>query len=327
MLRFGIIGTGAIATQFVREAKNAKVVDVVAVVARDFVKTQQFAKQHGIECAYETIEQFLADQTIDCVYIATFHPTHAQYSIQALQAGKHVLCEKPAALTVEQIKKVIDVAKSQKKLFMEAMTLGFQPVYQEVKEIIKSGVIGKVQAIQSSFGKVSQKAHKHKASEAGGALYDIGIYNLFLNWDLLGKSERQIAVVQMHQCWDVIGTVQVIQEYAENIQAYSFMSIDKVTAQDAFIMGEKGAIRLLPVWTTAQGYELLLNNQEKQTKMYGQKLGWLIYELKAFVDLVENGQLESPIMPHEYSLGLQEEIASIHQHINFHLPAELMQEI
>ena len=321
MLRLGIIGTGAIATQFAKEANQNEHIALAGVVARNFEKTQAFAAEHQILKAFDSVETFLADETIDAVYVATLHPTHAAYSKQALLAGKHVLCEKPAAIKPWQIEELMTIAKTQNKLFMEAMTVGFHPLYQEIKKEIASGAIGTVTHDESTFGKMSKKEHKHTAELAGGCIYDIGIYNLYLILDLLGMPTRMQAQVRQHRTWDVPGTVQLLAEHESGAQSYSFMTMDALSTTQANILGTEGTITIPKGWTVPTSYTVeTVDGTVREATLPREK--WLGYELEAFYQTIQNGQIENPTMTWEKSLQLQQMIDALYSKLDIVVPDE-----
>lgn len=321
MLKIGIIGTGAIASQFIKEANMNKRVDVVAVTARDYAKTTAFAEKWGIPTVYKTVDALLENTEIEAIYIATLHPTHPYYAIKGLEAGKHVLSEKPAALTVAQIDKITTLAKQKNKLFMEAMTVGFNPLYQEIKGIIKSGKIGTVTHVESMFGRMSAKDHKHTPEQAGGCIYDIGIYNIFLILDLLGPVKKIQLQGKKHRAWDVIGTVQLLAEHQNGGQSYSYMTMDSISTSKAAIIGTEGTIEIGEGWTTPHEYKVSYRDGTfDEVKIEDEN--WLGYELEAFVELVETGETESKIMPYQMSLEIQKTIESIYSELEIELPTE-----
>ncbi|MGL5041876.1 MAG: Gfo/Idh/MocA family protein [Culicoidibacterales bacterium] len=319
MLNIGIIGTGVIATQFASEAQKNPRVKLVGVCARNLEKTKKFAAQFGIEHVYERVEQLCESKQIDAIYIASLHPTHPQYAISALNRQKHVLCEKPAALTVTQIEQIKRAATSNQKLFMEAMTVGFHPLYQQIKQVIASGKIGEITHVETSLGRKSQKEHKHAPELAGGCVYDIGIYNIFCTLDLLGEIKSLTTLKQMHQIWDVVGTIQVLAEHKSGQHSYMYMTMDSISANSATIIGTKGTIQIPQSWTTPETYTITLLDGSVET-ITRPNTSWLGHELEAFVDTIEAGKHACPTMPLEMSKQIQQTIAQIYESAELVLP-------
>jgi len=320
-LSIGIIGTGAIATQFVQEALQFDGIKLAAVVARDYQKTQQFATKWQIPQAFATVEELLADVSIDAVYIATLHPTHAQYSKQALLANKHVLCEKPAAIKPWQIAELHTIAKQQHKLFMEAITIGFHPLYQEIKNKIQQGEIGTLTHIEVTLGKMSKKEHKHTPELAGGCIYDIGIYNLFLILDFLGMPINMQAQMRKHRQWDVPGTVQMLMQHQRGEQSYNMMTMDACSTTMATFIGTEGTIIIPKSWTLAQQYNIVKPDGEV-IEHHHKINSWLGYELLAFHQLILEGKIESDIISHKTSYQLQQIIEQLYECLDLSLPEE-----
>lgn len=133
IIRWGIIGPGRIANTFANDIKYAPSASLYAVASRQLASAQQFASAFSIPRAYGSYAELLADPKVDAVYIATPHSHHKQQSIAALQAGKHVLCEKPATITPAQLEEVIAVAEQRGRYFMEAMWTYFFPVIQKTQ--------------------------------------------------------------------------------------------------------------------------------------------------------------------------------------------------
>ncbi|TLG77086.1 Gfo/Idh/MocA family protein [Culicoidibacter larvae] len=301
-VRFGIIGSGVIAHAFARDALNISLVELVAVTSRTLENATKFANEFLIPKVYESAEDMLQDDDIDAVYIATFHPTHSSYSIEALAAGKHVLCEKPAALSELQLQNVVNTAKSNGKLFMEALTVGFNPIYREAKLLIEDGVIGEVQAVHSFDGKISTKAHKHRPDQAGGALMDMGIYNAFLVSDLCGRPQSVWAEKRMN-VWNVDGAVTFGTNHDDSIQTVSYCTMDSQTLNQAIIMGSEGSIILHKPWTAAKAFTLIDRDGVEKVYEVEDDL-WLGHEIKAFAETILSGALENDIMPYEKSLNM-----------------------
>src|ERR1700753_2992134 len=136
MIKFGIIGCGRISHRFMQGIKQVKGAEVTAVWSRRNESVEQFVGQYGGN-ACSSLNDLLASD-IDAVYIATLPDSHAEYSITALNAGKHVLCEKPVTVNLAELEPVLQLAKEKKLLFMEGMKPPFYPLYQKLKEYLKT---------------------------------------------------------------------------------------------------------------------------------------------------------------------------------------------
>lgn len=314
-INFGIIGTGRIAQQFLDETKNNNMINIVGICARNFQKTIDIAKKYNIDTPYESSSEMLKNKDIDAIYIATMHPTHFAYTIRSLNAGKHVLCEKPAVLKKEELEEVIKLAKEKNLLFMEAMTVGFNPLYKQIKDIIKDGGIGKVVYVESSFGSKSTKVHKHNTKQAGGALYDIGIYNIFLLTDLLGVPV-DLEVRSRKNKWQVEGSVTGLLEYSDEITGSFYATMDSISGSSAKIIGLDGMIEISDNWTKAKKFILKkLNEKDKIFKIDEDK--WLGYEINSFVETILNKKTENETMTYEKSINLHKTIDMIKKKLGF----------
>lgn len=314
-INFGIIGTGRIAQQFIDEAQKNEKINIVGICARNFEKTVDVAKKYNIEKPYESTSEMLKDEEIDAVYIATMHPTHFAYTLKALDAGKHVLCEKPAVLKKEELEEIIRLAQDKKLLFMEAMVVGFNPLYRKIKELIKNGQIGTVVHVESSFGSRSTKVHKHNPKQAGGALYDIGIYNIFLLTDLLGIP-NEIDVRARENQWGVEGSVTGLFEYRKGITGTFYATMDSISGNSAKIIGTDGMIEIPDTWTTAKKIILKrLGEEDRSFEVKGSK--WLGYEMDSFAETLLNGETENATMAYEKSLNLHKTIDMVKEKLGF----------
>ena len=180
MIRWGIIGAGNIAARFSASLKNDPDSILAAVSCRTMEKAQAFADKHGAQKAYDSYEALLEDPDIDAVYVSLPHHLHRQWSVAALEKGKAVLCEKPAALNTEETREIIACAEKNHVLFMEAMKGRFTPAAIEIRKMLKSGSLGKIRRIRASFCYQMREEHiantYHTDSAAGGCLLDMGIY-------------------------------------------------------------------------------------------------------------------------------------------------------
>lgn len=247
-LRFGIIGTGHMAGTFATElrALESEGIFATAVGSRRLDAARTFATLHNIDRAFGSYEELAADPDIDIVYVATPPSLHETHTLLCLQSGKHVLCEKPFALTALQADRMIDCARSRGRFLMEAMWTRFLPVMGAVGREIARGTLGRIQLIVGggAFVPVDQPQH-HLLQRplGGGALLDAGVYFVSIVSGLLGSPLRLKAS-------GIIGSSGVdeqavwVTEHAEGAQAVCYISLRSRRAPDLEILGDRGSIRL-----------------------------------------------------------------------------------
>jgi predicted dehydrogenase len=189
VLRWGILSTANIATQKVIPGmRRAERTEIVAIASRDAQLARSWADRLGIPNAHGSYKALLADPDVDAVYIPLPNHLHKEWSIAAARAGKHVLCEKPLALTSADAEVMIEAAQSADVHFMEAFMYRHHPSWVAVRELVASGRIGRLAAIQSWFSYYNDDASniRNILDYGGGALYDIGCYCVNLSRMLFG---------------------------------------------------------------------------------------------------------------------------------------------
>ena len=165
MIRWGIIGAGNIAGRFAKSLKSESRSTLAAVSSRSQAKAETFAKNFDAEKFYSAHDLILADKNIDAVYIALLHALHKDFSIKALQAGKAVLCEKLATLNFAEMKEIVDVARAEKILFMEAMKPRFVPLYEKIKSA--RAEIGEIISVETSLCNLMELSGKTYHTQKG----------------------------------------------------------------------------------------------------------------------------------------------------------------
>jgi predicted dehydrogenase len=201
-LRWGIIGTGNIARQFAAGMNSSARGRVIAVASRSTESAAAFASQHSIVSAYGSYDALLSDPQIDAIYLSTPNSTHHEWTIKSLRAGKHVLCEKPFATDASQSEEMFDVAKKTGKILVEAFMYRSHPQTQSILDTIRSGAIGEVKIIKTSFCYRTTKIDgniRFNRELAGGALMDVGCYCLDFSRLIAGAEPDKIqAVGKLH---------------------------------------------------------------------------------------------------------------------------------
>src|SRR5690349_721481 len=178
-VRWGVLGVASIATRKVVPAmQHGEWSTISAIASRDFSKAEAAAKSLGIAKAYGSYEELLADPEIEAIYNPLPNNLHVPWSIKAAQAGKHVLCEKPIALTAAEARELASVQQQTGKLIAEAFMVRYHPQWHKVRELIDSGRIGALRAVQVAFSYTNEDLQniRNQREVGGGALYDIGVY-------------------------------------------------------------------------------------------------------------------------------------------------------
>ncbi len=180
-LRWGILGTGLIAKRFAKGVKASDTGELVAVGSRSRSTAESFAKEFEIPRAYASYEELLADSGVDAVYVSTPHPMHAEWTIKAAEAGKHILVEKPIGMNTPEALAMIDAAREHDVFLMEAFMYRCTPQTRKIVEIVRSGVLGEIRMIHASFSyNTNAPADSRFFSQAlgGGGILDVGCYPL-----------------------------------------------------------------------------------------------------------------------------------------------------
>jgi len=195
-VRWGVLSTAKIGAETVIPAmQRGAHVEIVALASRNQVSAQVMADRLRIPKAYGSYEELLADADIDAVYIPLPNHLHVPWSLKALEAGKHVLCEKPIAMTAAEAQTLADVARQHRGLkVMEAFMYRFHPQWQRARQMVTAGDIGEVRSIQTCFSYYLDDATniRNMPDTGGGALMDIGCYAISLSRFLFGSEPQRV---------------------------------------------------------------------------------------------------------------------------------------
>ena len=195
VVRWGVLSTANIGIHKVIPATAAAArCEVVAIASRDLGRAQAAASGLGIAHAFGSYEDLLADPDVDAVYNPLPNHLHAEWTIAAARAGKHVLCEKPLATSAAEAERMIKACQAEGVLLMEAFMYRLHPTWEAVRELLASGRIGKLRAVQSWFSYFNGDPNdiRNQVDAAGGALYDIGCYSVNLSRMLFGAEPIRV---------------------------------------------------------------------------------------------------------------------------------------
>lgn len=250
-MKIGIAGTGGIVERCLITLQKLKGLHCSAICARakSVAKAQALAKAYGIDRVYVDYEAMLADENVDFVYIGVVNSVHYAYAKQALEAGKHVICEKPLTSRIEETKALASLAIEKKLFFFEAITLLYSPNYLFMKENLHR--IGQIRIVQADYFQYSSRYDQFLQGQvlpafdpalSGGALYDINIYNLHMVVGLFGKPGRVRYSANIG--FNGIDTSGIaLLEYDGFVAACSGAK-DSQSVSGVLVQGEKGYIRL-----------------------------------------------------------------------------------
>jgi predicted dehydrogenase len=191
-VRFGILSTARINRLLLPAARESDRVEVVAVASREMGRAEAYAREHGIERAYGSYEELLADPEIDAIYNPLPNSMHVDWSIQALEAGKHVLCEKPLSRHPADVERAFDAAEQAGRVLTEAFMWRHNPQAARLKELVDGGAVGEPRVVRAAFSfTITDDANIRLAADLdGGALMDVGCYCVSGCRFLAGEPER-----------------------------------------------------------------------------------------------------------------------------------------
>lgn len=304
-IRWGIIGPGKIAHNFAKDLKLVSDGILTAVASRNIEKAELFAKEYNAKHAFGSYEELFNCDEVDVIYVATPHTLHAQWSIMAMDHGKHVLCEKPMGVNLSEVEEMIACAKRNQVFLMEALWSRFNPTIRKVKELIDAGELGEIGYLHADFAFYgldrSEEGRVLNPNLAGGSLLDIGIYPVFLAYVLLGKPEKIKAASQFYKTGVEVQT-SMIFEY-ESAQALLYSGLTSNSEMKAEIAGSEGSIFIHPRWHEAQGFSMEKGNGLDSFNQPTKGKGYT-YEIEEVHSCLKTQKLESDLWSHQNSLDL-----------------------
>lgn len=302
--RWGIIGPGKIAHKFASAIPLANGASLAAVASRDIRRAREFAGKFSVEHCYDSYEMLAKDPAIDAVYVATPHGFHAEHSLLCLRHGKAVLCEKPMALSQKQVRCMIEEAQKNKVFLMEAMWTRFLPVIEKTLELIGNGEIGEVKQVIADFGFHAPFHPDHRLYNlrlGGGSLLDIGIYPIFLCLLLLGEPAKISAMAHLAST-GADESCEALFGYPDGRSALFSSTLACRTPTEAVIAGTGGIIKIPGSWFKNDHLILQKGEEAAETICPEPVTNGFEFEIRETMACLDKGLIESPRMPHAFSL-------------------------
>lgn len=280
-IKLGTIGSGDIVHSILDGVQQTEGIECVAVYSRNLENGRELAEKYDVTNIYTDMQDFLADEEINFVYIASPNSLHFQQTKQALLAGKHVICEKPFCVSLTEAEELARIAKERNLILVEAVTTTFLPNYEILKRELPK--IGRIRLVMSNYSQYSGRYDKLLQGEvtnvfnpefAGGALMDINFYNVFLNIALFGKPEE--AVYYPNICDNVaidssgVLVLQYLDFVSQNAGAKDTFGVNffQIEGEEGYIYIEGGSNGLQSIKVVTKESEETFNEQDNPDRWF-----------------------------------------------------------
>ena len=245
MLRIGIMSTANIARSFTEALKGSSEIKITAIASRSLENAIAFAKEFDIEKSYSSYQDLLDDPDLDAVYIPLPNSMHAEWVIKAAKAKKHVLCEKPIALTIEDVKEMYEAAMFNNVFLMEGYPYKFQPQTILLLKMIQGGEIGEVSQIYADFGFTVDDAENNirlKPELGGGVMWDAGAYPVSMIRAITGEKANEIMAFGKLNDEQLDISVSAMLRFKSKITAQLNCNFNAAPHRNIRVIGSKGII-------------------------------------------------------------------------------------
>ena len=326
-VRWGILATGRIAHSFARDLAEVPGATLVAVGSRRRASAEEFTATYGGGCrAHDSYEALVSDPDVDVVYIASPHALHLEHARLALEAGRHVLCEKPLTLNVAEAEEMISLAACHDRFLMEGMWTACHPVIRAVVDGLAEGRFGVPHQLHADLGFVVETTPDDRLLDpalGAGALLDQGIYPLTLADLVLGPATSLAAAAVLDER-GIDVDVAIAGAHAGGAVSALTASMTSASTRTASIATDRGRIDLpadfhhppYAVWTPREGEPERIEGAEP---VLGSGLG---NEAAEVARCVAAGLRESPLVPHERTLRLLAQMDDVRRQVGVRYRAD-----
>ncbi|MBT2486509.1 Gfo/Idh/MocA family oxidoreductase [Microbacterium sp. ISL-108] len=312
LVRWGIVGTGSISEHMTADLQMVDNAEVGAVTSRDKGRAREFGDKCGIESRYSSLADML-DSDIDAVYIGTPHITHFDIAAAAIDAGRHVLCEKPIGMTAAEVRELRDRAAKRGVFIMEAMWMKFNPLFVQLVDLVVAGRIGEVHSGRGGFGIPFPQDGSSRWKPGGSALLDQGIYPVTLAHMFLGQPDEVTArgVVRPD---GVDLSEHFTLDYADGRYFQGAVSMTEWLDLSASISGSHGWITIDgPFWAaTSLTIHTYDHTGEVRVPVAVHRKGYgYVPMLRAVTEAISRGQHEHPLHTMDAAAGVFDTLGKI----------------
>ena len=291
ILKLGVIGSGRIANRLVAEARFVSGVSVEGVYSTTPSNARRFADAHELRVVGHSLPALLEE--VDAVYVASPHGTHAAIATEAMEAGKHVLCEKPLTLTRKEAEEMFTVAAENRVVLLEAIKTAFSPGFQRMVAVARSGSIGQVRSVDGTFTKLGETGREMQAPD-GGSISELASYPLLAVVKLLGTAFVDQRTVSLWPEGSEVETFSRIDITYPHAVASARVGLGVKAEGDLIVAGSLGYIYVPAPWWKTEYFEARFEDQRDNKKYYYKFDGdGLRYEIAEFASLIRNETPES----------------------------------
>ena len=314
-VKWGILGAGAIVDRWIKGAMQFDDMEIVAISSRTRETAENQAKKWNIPKVM-TYDEMVESPEIEIVYVPVPHTAHKELAIKAMNAGKHVLVEKPAAINAKQFQEMMECAEKNHVFLMEAVWTRFFPIINKALEIVKEGKIGDIRTIESTFSFRTEDGDTSRLTDierAGGGLLDVGVYNLHLAEMFYGKAPvRLLGLASMdtdEYHIQVDEQAAYIGQYDKGELSVLMSGIRTNTLHTAFIYGTKGHIVIPTFWKPWEMEVCVGEVTEKIEMPVSQNVEGVTdegyqYEIAYVNDCIRDGVKQSDMVPWKSTLDV-----------------------
>lgn len=325
-MRFGVIGTNWITDQFLAAAREIEAFELAAVYSRTEERAQEYAARHGAAYSFASLEEFASSGEFEAVYLATPNSLHAQQAILCMNHGKHVLCEKPIASNVKELKAMIEAARRNRVVLMEAMKSTLMPNFEAIREHLPK--LGPIRRYAAGYGQYSSRYDAYKQGQlpnafnpafSNGSLMDLGVYGIYPLVVLFGKPDRiQASGVMLASGVDGAGSL--LMQYREMDAVVMFSKIAD-SALPSEIQGENGSMIIEQISRPSK-VEIRYRDGRVEDVTRPQSEHVMMYEIQEFIGLIRSGRMESATNSHAHSLMTMEILDEARRQMGLAFPAD-----
>jgi D-xylose 1-dehydrogenase (NADP+, D-xylono-1,5-lactone-forming) len=312
---FGFLSTARINDHLLAAARASDLVDVLAVASRDQARAEAYAREHSIERAYGGYDALLADPDVEAVYISLPNSLHVDWSIRALEAGKHVLCEKPLTRRPEDAERAFDAAERAGRVLMEAFMYRHHPQTRRIKQLVDEGAIGELRAMRAAFSfdllaDRDEEDVRLNADLDGGSLMDVGCYCVSGARLLAGEPERvsgEAVPAPSGVDMSFYGTLR----FPGDVVAQFHSSLALPFKQELEVLGTEGSLLVEAPWRVDLGGDVFLRRASDEERIEVEEADAYRLELENLAAAIRGDA--QPLLGRDDAVGQAAAIAALYR--------------